>query len=67
MGWIAEHLSRETYVNIMDQYRPCGAALRRPGLTRSITPDEYQEAVDVTYRCGLHRLDNRRSLRFFGL
>lgn len=64
MNWIAEHVSRETYVNIMDQYRPCGTASRNSGLSRRITPDEYQEAIDFARRSGLHRLDSRRSSRF---
>jgi putative pyruvate formate lyase activating enzyme len=55
MRFIAEEISIETYVNIMDQYRPCHRAWRRPALSRSITAEEYQAAVDAAVRYGLHR------------
>ncbi len=53
--FVAEELSTETYVNIMDQYRPCHHARQRPALSRSITAEEYQGAVDTAVRYGLHR------------
>jgi putative pyruvate formate lyase activating enzyme len=64
-AWIAGHLSRNTYINIMDQYRPCGTAYQHPSLSRRITTDEYQEAIETARRCGLHRLDQRRAFRVF--
>lgn len=63
MCWIARHLSRETYVNVMDQYRPCGRASQVPDLCRRITPEEYAEALRAARTCGLHRLDSRRPWR----
>lgn len=65
LAWIADHLSRNTYINIMDQYRPCGTAYRHPSLSRRITADEYEEAVRNARRSGLHRLDQRRAFRLF--
>ncbi len=63
MRFIAEEISKDTYVNIMDQYRPCGEV--RPGsiLDRYITNEEYEEAVSSALACGLHRLDERRIWR----
>ena len=48
-------LSRDTYVNIMDQYRPCGEAYRYEELNRSLTSNEYLKAIDMARKLGLHR------------
>jgi putative pyruvate formate lyase activating enzyme len=60
MGFIAREISSATYVNIMNQYRPCGRAIGRADIGRSITPAEYQEALRVAGEEGLQRLDERR-------
>jgi putative pyruvate formate lyase activating enzyme len=68
MRFIAEEISSKTYVNIMDQYRPCGAAHQSPSLNRTISQEEYEEAIDVPKKMGITRLDRRervRVLRFF--
>jgi putative pyruvate formate lyase activating enzyme len=54
-------LSPKTYVNIMDQYRPCGRACNYPELSRSITPQEYEDAKHTAFEAGITRLDNRES------
>jgi putative pyruvate formate lyase activating enzyme len=66
-AWIASQLSKNTYVNVMDQYRPCGRAHEHPSLSRRVTADEYEEALQIAKRCGLHRLDQRRAFRIFRL
>ena len=48
-------LSRDTYVNIMDQYRPCGEANKYKELNRRSTSIEYFKAVDMARKLGLHR------------
>jgi len=50
-------LSPSTYVNIMDQYRPCYRAHEYPALTRRPTRAEIQEAVRMARAAGLTRLD----------
>jgi putative pyruvate formate lyase activating enzyme len=55
MYFLANELSTETYVNIMDQYRPCLRAHRHPVLSRGITAEEYQSAIETATRYGLHR------------
>jgi putative pyruvate formate lyase activating enzyme len=50
-------LSEGTYVNIMDQYRPCYRAHEHPLLTRRPTRAEYEEALQLARAAGLHRLD----------
>jgi putative pyruvate formate lyase activating enzyme len=52
-------LSPDTYLNVMDQYRPCYEADTLPPLDRRITRDEYQEALRLAHEAGLHRLDDR--------
>lgn len=57
MRFIAKEISPNTYVNIMDQYRPCGNAFRFSEINRRITSDEYEEAVRMAHEEGLYRLD----------
>ncbi len=59
MKFIADEISHRTYVNIMDQYHPCGDAEKFPELNRRITPEEYEEALLATRDAGISRLDNR--------
>lgn len=55
-------LSHNTYINIMDQYRPCGEARNLEGIDRMITSDEYGKALASARRHGLTRLDERSDL-----
>jgi putative pyruvate formate lyase activating enzyme len=57
VGFIAGEISRNTYVNIMDQYHPCYKALEHPPLDRRITAGEYEEAIRAALRAGLRRID----------
>ena len=57
--FLAEEISRHTYLNIMAQYRPCYRAADLPDMERRITAQEYQEAVEAALRLGLERLDER--------
>lgn len=57
--FLAEEISKDTYLNLMDQYRPCYQADKHPGLSRRITRREYEEAVQAAHEVGLHRLDDR--------
>ncbi len=53
--FIATDLSRESYVNIMAQYRPMYKACEYEELSRAITLREYQEALRSARKRGLHR------------
>jgi putative pyruvate formate lyase activating enzyme len=59
LNYLAREVSADTYVNVMDQYRPCGKASRFPPLDEPLTNDEYQEAMKLARDAGLHRLDER--------
>jgi len=63
--FLAESISRDTYLNLMDQYRPCYKAHLFPQLNRPITAHEYDEAVRFARRAGLHRLDQRTRFPLF--
>jgi putative pyruvate formate lyase activating enzyme len=57
LTFIAEKVSSNTYVNLMDQYRPCYCADRHPPLDRRITVEEYATALRWAREKGLWRLD----------
>jgi putative pyruvate formate lyase activating enzyme len=55
--FIAKEISKDTYINIMDQYHPCYKAFEHPPLDRRITLAEYEEAVRMALDAGLKRID----------
>ena len=56
--FLAEEVSRSCYVNIMDQYRPCGeAAVQGDGAT--ISRAMLDEAIRAAEGAGLSRFDER--------
>lgn len=55
IDFIAEKLSKNTYINIMDQYRPCFKAQAYRDISRRITVKEYEEVVTYASRKGLWR------------
>jgi putative pyruvate formate lyase activating enzyme len=59
--FLAQEISTNTYLNVMDQYRPAYRAHKFPALNRRITREEYQRALDLAREAGLTRLDQRRS------
>ncbi len=61
LEFLAREISTETYVNLMDQYRPCGDAWKYPPLDRGLTREEYQEALAAAEEVGLRRLDRKRA------
>ena len=64
--FLAGKISRDTYINVMDQYRPCYKAAQLPPLARPTTSAEYERAVQQAREAGLHRFD-RREPRFLRL
>jgi putative pyruvate formate lyase activating enzyme len=55
--FIAEEISRNTYINIMDQYHPCHKAFGYPPLDRRISDQEYADAIQAAEDAGLTRID----------
>ncbi|RMF60455.1 MAG: radical SAM protein [Calditrichaeota bacterium] len=64
MKFLAEEISRDTYVNIMGQYYPAGKVGYKhyPELNRRITYSELQQAYDIARSFGLHRFDTRKAV-----
>jgi putative pyruvate formate lyase activating enzyme len=63
MRFVASEISPNTYVNIMDQYYPCGDISPESPLARRITQEECEEAVSAAKEEGVIRLDKREKLR----
>lgn len=63
LHFLAREVSVDTYVNVMDQYRPCGRANQFPPIDRRLNNDEYQEALGMARDAGLQRLDEKDWLR----
>jgi len=61
--FIANEVSRDTYINIMDQYRPEGRVLKLPqkyeSINRPTVHAEYEEALKIAREEGLYRFDIR--------
>jgi putative pyruvate formate lyase activating enzyme len=55
--WVAENLPKSTYVNIMHQYHVAFKAFEYPEIWRSITAEEYLEAMAWAEKHGLTNLD----------
>lgn len=55
--WIAENLPKDTYLNIMSQYRPMYKAFDYPEIARKVTGKEYSDAVKWAKEAGLTNLE----------
>lgn len=55
LDFVADEISKNTYINIMDQYHPAYKANDYPALNRRIKSDEYQKVLDYAMLKGLHR------------
>ncbi len=55
--WIAENLPKDTYLNLMSQYRPEYKAFDHPEIARRLTAGEYEAAVGWAGAAGLTNLD----------
>ena len=55
LRFIAQEIFVGSYVNIMDQYRPCFKAGDFPQISRPIRQQEYLKAIEVARSFGLHR------------
>lgn len=55
--WIASNLPKDTYLNLMSQYRPMYKASQYQEINRRITRQEYTEAVRYAQNAGLTNLE----------
>ena len=63
LEFIAREISPSTYVNVMDQYRPCGNAHHDEYINRRLSSREFMGAMEAARRAGLTRLDSRNRVR----
>ena len=63
MRFLAREVSRDTYVNVMQQYYPAGRvnSEKFEEINRGVTGNEFQAAVDQAQEAGLWRFDERQS------
>jgi putative pyruvate formate lyase activating enzyme len=54
--FISKEISKNTFLNIMDQYWPAYKAHQYPELSRGITKEEFQEAINLAKKFGLKRI-----------
>lgn len=57
IDFLADEIGEDTYLNLMDQYRPRGRALDFPEIGRRTSSTEWLEARDYALYRGLARLD----------
>lgn len=53
LKWISQNLPKDTFVNVMSQYRPVFKAQNYPAISRPITRAEYKEALGYVKEFGL--------------
>lgn len=56
LKFLAEEVSLNTFINIMDQYRPCFRAYLYPELSRRITKEELHDVLNVAKEMGFRRI-----------
>ncbi len=54
--FLANEISKNTFLNIMDQYYPCYKAFQFPEISRRITKEEFERAVNLAKKFGLKRI-----------
>lgn len=57
IDWIARNLPKDTYLNLMSQYRPMYRAFDYPEIARPLRREEYEQAVRWAREAGLTNLD----------
>ena len=63
MRFLAQEISTNTYINIMDQYHPSGRAGQYPEINSTLSPEEYENALQTAKSYSLNRLDERHKNR----
>lgn len=56
--FLTDDISKDTYLNIMDQYHPAYKASKYPKLSRPITQQEFKKSTEYAREAGLWRFDH---------
>ncbi len=67
LEFISKKISKNTYLNIMDQYNPHYKAFKKPPLNKRIISNEYNYALKLAKKYGLNRLDSKKPISFIRL
>ena len=59
IDFLADEIGKDTYLNLMNQYRPCGRAPEFPEIGRRTAHAEWEEARNYAREKGMYRLDER--------
>lgn len=54
--FLAKEISKNTFINVMDQYYPCYQAYQCPEFSFRITNEEYQKVINLAKKVGLKRI-----------
>jgi putative pyruvate formate lyase activating enzyme len=57
IDFLADEIGTVTYLNLMDQYRPCGGAAEYPEIARRTSMKEWEDARAYALKKGMNRLD----------
>ncbi len=57
IDFLSAEIGKDTYLNLMDQYRPCGRAGEFPEIDGRISASEWRDAVEYARSRGMSRLD----------
>ncbi|MCF6158509.1 MAG: radical SAM protein [wastewater metagenome] len=63
MRFLARKISKNTYVNIMDQYYPWHLSHKYPEINRRIHSEEFEQAIQIAREEGICRLDSETGVR----
>lgn len=53
LSFIANEVSKDTYISLMSQYFPTNKAFQYPEISRMVNRSEYRKAADILQRLGL--------------
>ncbi len=54
--FLSNSVSKNTFTNIMNQYKPQGTASQSPEINKLVTDTEFKHAIELARLSGLHRL-----------
>ena len=57
IDFLVGEIGTYTYLNLMDQYRPCGRAYEFPEIARRTSPEEWNDVRNYALSKGMSRLD----------
>ncbi|MFC1560286.1 radical SAM protein [Candidatus Margulisiibacteriota bacterium] len=55
-NFLVNEISKDIFIGVMSQYKPCFKAIEDPMLNRTLLPDEYHRAVRWAKEAGLHNI-----------